>query len=156
MANPESSNFYRAMSHRPEARNDFEHFYGTVMGVGSIDRRLKEMVYLAVSSVNECDYCSAHHAETAGAAGLTERELDDISMETDQGFSAKERIALRYARELTRTAAADLDTRNILQEAFTAEQLVELTMVIALANFTNRFNNGLAVPLENERTRAAS
>ncbi len=156
MANTDPTNFFRAMSHRPEAMHAFQPFYKTVMGAGSIDRRLKEMVFIAASTVNECDYCEAHHAETARDAGLSETELDDISAETDQGFSAKERTALRYARELTRTASAELDTRNAIQETFTADQIVELTMVIALANFTNRFNNGLAVPLENERQRAAS
>jgi alkylhydroperoxidase family enzyme len=31
---------------------------------------------------------------------------------------------------------------------FSADQQVELTLTIALANFTNRFNNGLSVPRE--------
>ncbi len=135
--------------------HDFEALYKTVMGPGSVDRRLKEIVYVAVSTVNECDYCSAHHADTARDAGLSERELDEIAAENDQEFPPKERIALRYARELTRTASAELDTRNHMQDAFTTDQRVELTLVIALANFTNRINNGLAVPLENALQQTA-
>jgi uncharacterized peroxidase-related enzyme len=150
------SNFFRAMSHRPEAMKEFARLYATVMGTGSIEHRLKEMVYVAVSSVNECDYCEAHHAQTAHRAGLSEKEIDDISEETDMGFSPKERISLHYARDLTRTASTDGETRNELENLFSAEQLVELTLVIALANFTNRFNNGLAIPLEKESHRTAS
>lgn len=51
-------------------------------------------------------------------------------------------------RELTRTASVDDGVRFRAQEQFSTEQFVELTMLIGLANFTNRFNNGLGVPLE--------
>jgi uncharacterized peroxidase-related enzyme len=142
------SNFLRVMANHPRAMTDFLALYRTVMGHGSIERRLKEMIYLAVSSVNECSYCTSHHAKTAKAAGLTDEEIHTIAMENDQGFSEKEQAALKYARELTRTAAADESIRYPVEELFTGEQLIEITMIIGLANFTNRFNNGLAVPNE--------
>jgi len=39
------------------------------------------------------------------------------------------------------------DTRYRAQELFSTYEFVELIMLIGLANFTNRFNNGLAVPV---------
>jgi alkylhydroperoxidase family enzyme len=54
---------------------------------------------------------------------------------------------LQYARELTRTATGEAG-RNELPDYFTDEQIVEITMVIAMANFTNRFNNGLGLKPE--------
>ena len=62
-------------------------------------------------------------------------------------FTAPERAAIQYARELTQTADAD-DTRDTLYEHFNDEQIVEITLVAALANFTNRFNNGLSLQPE--------
>ena len=76
-------------------------------------------------------------------AGITEDEMPRHQTERTTIFAAAERAAIAYARELTRTAAAD-DTRDALAEHFTDEQIVELTLVAAMANFTNRFNNGLA------------
>ena len=52
--------------------------------------------------------------------------------------------ATAYARELTRTADARA-TRDALRQHFNDEQVVEITLVAAMANFTNRFNNGLEV-----------
>jgi alkylhydroperoxidase family enzyme len=44
------------------------------------------------------------------------------------------------------TRAADPgDARDEMFLHFTHEQIVEITLVIAMANFTNRFNNGLAI-----------
>ena len=65
----------------------------------------------------------------------------------DPPFSEAERAAIQYARELTRTADAS-DTREALQEHFSSEQIVELTLIVAMANFTNRFNNGLELKPE--------
>ena len=122
------------------------------MGPGAVDRRVKEMVYLAVSFVNECDYCTEAHLKGGRKAGLSERAIEDLQNETNQNFSLAEQAALHYAREMTRACAEDFDTREHLQEHFNEEQIVELTLVIALANFTNRFNNGLNTQVELERT----
>ena len=142
------NNFYRVMAHRPEAMREFAALYKTLMGPGVLERRIKEMVYLAVSYVNECRYCGTHHVKGALAAGLSETEIREIEMENNQHFTPKEQAALHYARELTRTASVDDDTRYRAQELFSADQFVELALIVSLANFTNRFNNGLAVPLE--------
>jgi uncharacterized peroxidase-related enzyme len=146
------NNFYRAMAHRPDVLAAFPKLYGSIMGPGTLDRKLKEMVYLAVSTVNECKYCTADHLKGARKAGLTEHDIQDIESETNQNFSPVEQTALHYAREMTRACADEFGTRESLREQFSEEQLVELTLVIALANFTNRFNNGLNVPVEHETT----
>jgi len=151
------SNFFRMMAHSPAAMQDFAALEATVMGPGSIDRRFKEVLCLAVSFVNECAYCIARHTDAAIQLGISDAEIFDVKSETNQRFSPKEQAALHYARELTRTGAADTETRDAIQNLFSAQQLVELTMVIALANFSNRFSNGLTVPVEKrEKHRTAS
>ena len=62
----------------------------------------------------------------------------------DQAFSTAERAAIAYARDLTITATAE-DSRETLFTHFSEEQIVEITLVAAMANFTNRFNNGLRI-----------
>jgi uncharacterized peroxidase-related enzyme len=141
------NHFFRVMANRPEAIQPFIGLYKVVMGPGALERRIKEMTYLAVSYVNECAYCGAHHEKGARAAGLTDTEIHEILTENNQPFTPKEQAALRYARDLTRNADAE-DTGDAVQELFSPEQVVELTLVVCMANFTNRFNNGLSVPLD--------
>lgn len=146
------NNFYRAMAHKPDVLAAFPRVYGSIMGPGTLDRKLKEMVYLAVSTVNECPYCSDAHLKGARKAGLTEHDIEDVESETNQNFTPAETCALHYAREMTRSCASEFETREQLKEYFSEDQLVELTLVVAMANFTNRFNNGLNVPVEHETT----
>ncbi len=141
------NHFFRAMANRPEVLKNFIPLYGAIVGPGSVERRLKELVYLSVSFANECAYCSAAHSATARKAGITDEELTSLRLEQDGPFSLPERAAIQYARELTRTADAR-DTRDGLAEHFTSEQIVEITLIVAMANFTNRFNNGLELKPE--------
>ncbi|HLY18479.1 MAG TPA: carboxymuconolactone decarboxylase family protein [Bryobacteraceae bacterium] len=137
-----ANHFFRTMANRPEVLKAFVPFYGAIMGPGSVDRRTKELVYLTVSYANQCPYCTAAHRASGRKAGVTEDEMHALQAGQDAGFSASERSAIDYARELTRTADA-ANTRAALNQHFNDEQIVELTLVAAVANFTNRFNNGL-------------
>jgi uncharacterized peroxidase-related enzyme len=141
------NHFFRTMANRPEVLKNFVPFYGAIIGPGSVDRRTKELVYLTCSFANECAYCTAAHVASGKKAGITPEEIQAIQTEQDHGFSQPERAAIRYARELTRTAEAD-ETRDALLEHFNDEQVVEITLVAAIANFTNRFNNGLGMKPE--------
>ena len=136
------SAFYRVMANRPDVLKNFPTFYGSIMGPGPTDRRVKEAAYLATAFVNKCAFCTHAHIAGAKKAGITDEQIEAIRSESDAGLSDAERAAVAYARELTRTATA---SRNALEAHFTGEQIVELTLVVAMANFTNRFNNALDV-----------
>ena len=137
-----ANHFFRTMANRPEALKNFVPLYGAIMGPGAVDRRAKELVYLTVSYANKCAYCTAAHVASGRKAGVSEDEMRALQGGHDTGFSASERAAIAYARELTLTADA-AGTRDALNEYFNDEQIVELTLIAAMANFTNRFNNGL-------------
>ena len=139
-----SSPFFRAMANRPDVLKTFVPFYGAVVGPGSVDRRIKELVYLTCSYANECAFCTAAHVGSGKKAGITDDEMRALQTEQYHGFAPPERAAIEYALELTQSAAGE-DTRNALFEHFNDEQVVEITLVAAMANFTNRFNNGLSV-----------
>jgi uncharacterized peroxidase-related enzyme len=138
------NHFFRTMANRPDVLKNFVPFYGSIAGPGSVDRRTKELVYLTVSYTNQCAYCTAAHTASGRKAGVTEDEMRALQAGQDDGFSASERAAIRYARELTRTADG-AQTRTALNEHYNDEQIVEITLLAALANFTNRFNNGLDI-----------
>ena len=61
-----------------------------------------------------------------------------------QAFDAKEKATLLYAQRVTRSAASIREgTLEDLKKHYSEDQIVELTLVICIANFTNRFNDAL-------------
>lgn len=141
------NHFFRMMAHKPEVLKAFPPLYAAIMAPGATDRRTKELVYLTASLTNECAYCTASHKASSKKAGVTDEEIHALATEQYQSFSEPERAAIQYARELTETATA-VDAGETLFRFFNDEQIVEITLVTAMANFTNRFNNGLKVQPE--------
>src|SRR5260370_48586 len=115
-----------------------------LVGPGWVDRRTKVIVFLHPSSATPCAFCIAANFRGGRKAGLTEDEVRALENWQEEGFNPAERAAIRYARELTRTAHAAASREEMFQH-FTHEQMVEITLVVAMANFTNRFNNGLEI-----------
>lgn len=71
-------NFWRAIAHRPEyLRNEWDKLVG-IMSSGVIDRRVKEMIAVAVSATNNCDYCVRSHTDALRSMGATEAELVEL------------------------------------------------------------------------------
>src|SRR4051794_7945842 len=124
------NHFYRTMANRPEALKSFVPLYGAIMGPGLVERRIKELVYLAASFANECAYCSAAHIASSKKAGVTDEEITALRTEQDSLFTPAERAAIQYSRELTRTADG-ADSREALIEYFSSAPIVEITLVAA-------------------------
>ena len=62
-------------------------------------------------------------------------------------FDDREKAVILYADRVTRSAAVIRDAAlEDLRKHFNEEQIVELTLVVAIANFTNRFNDALRIP----------
>src|SRR5258705_249090 len=65
------NNFWKALAnHPPTLRRTWESIK-QIMGPGALDPLTKEMIYLAVSAANGCDYCIASHTAAARKAGMT-------------------------------------------------------------------------------------
>ena len=140
-------NIQKALAHRPAMLANFLGFYASVGR--SLDRKLYEAVYLRVSLINGCNSCTQHHIQGAKRAGFTADEMKALKAGNYSGFSASEQVALRYAEKLTRTPddARDTDFAE-LKKHFSDEQIVDLHMLIGLANLTNRVTGPLALEVE--------
>ena len=66
------NNFWRALATTPDVLADVWNRVKTVMGPeGELDPLTKELIYVAVSIANGCDYCVHSHTAAAKAKGLT-------------------------------------------------------------------------------------
>ena len=140
--------FYGVMAHHPAALKNFLPLYASVMKEGTVEARYKELAYLKTSHLNGCEYCSRAHTPAAKRAGITAEQIDALTFyERSPLFDEKEKAVLLYAERMTRAAGAGLRDMAVgeLKKHFTEDQIVELALVTCMANFTNRFNNGLRI-----------
>ena len=66
------NNFWKALANHPPTLIRTWESLKSVMAPGALDPLTKEMVYLAVSAANNCEYCTYSHTAGARRAGMTE------------------------------------------------------------------------------------
>jgi AhpD family alkylhydroperoxidase len=72
------NNFWKALAHHPPTLRRTWETLKSVMAPGELDALTKEMLYLAVSATNGCDYCIASHTASARRQGMTEAMLGEL------------------------------------------------------------------------------
>ncbi|WP_417768631.1 carboxymuconolactone decarboxylase family protein [Stappia sp.] len=72
------NNFWRVLANDPKLLERTWSSLKEVMGPGSIDPLTKEMLYVAVSIVNGCEYCIRSHTAAARAKGMSEEQLGEL------------------------------------------------------------------------------
>lgn len=72
------NNFWRALAHDPVLLRRTWDSVRQVMGPGLLDPKVKEMIYIAVSAAQSCEYCVRSHTASARAKGLTDAELMEL------------------------------------------------------------------------------
>jgi AhpD family alkylhydroperoxidase len=72
------NNFWKALAvHPPTLRRTWDAVQA-VMTPGALDARTKEMLYLAVSIANNCEYCIHSHTASARRAGMTDAMYGEL------------------------------------------------------------------------------
>ena len=65
------NNFWRAMANDPATLAATWARLKAIMGPGALDPLTKELIYIAVSVANACEYCAHSHTASARAKGMT-------------------------------------------------------------------------------------
>jgi AhpD family alkylhydroperoxidase len=71
-------NFWKAIAHQPEYLRAEWDKLRTILETGSIDRKTKEMIAVAVSATNSCDYCIRSHTDALRTLGGTDAEIVEL------------------------------------------------------------------------------
>jgi uncharacterized peroxidase-related enzyme len=138
-------NMFRVMAHRPEIFATMQDHFAAVLNTGTVPTKLKELIIVRTSQVNETPYCLASHTVLARGLGWSDEQLSHLSdWQQRDDFTPAEKAALRLAETVTRNANAVTDEQFAeLRKYYDEGEVVELMCAIGLFNYFNRFNNAL-------------
>lgn len=143
------------MMRRPALARAFTELNRAVMdNRGRVSSELKRLIGHIASTTAGCRYCEAHTIRAAQRFGAQEgadaRRLSDVwSYAQSDLFTPAERAALDFAR-----AAASVpndvtpEVAQTLRAHWDDGDIVEITGVVALFGFLNRWNDSMATELE--------
>lgn len=151
-------NTWRALLHRPEIFAAYLPYLRAVVGPGRVPARTKDLAAIAVAIANGCRYSASHRVTAALANGVSVDELQALAADRLEDFAPSERLAIRFARDLTlappmvrhteNPQAVDRTVLAELADAFDEPQVVELTATVALWNALTRFHRVMDLPLD--------
>jgi len=72
------NNFWKALANDPRELRRVWESVKQVMAPGALDPLVKEMVYVAVSATNGCEYCTHSHTAAARKKGMSDAMLMEL------------------------------------------------------------------------------
>ena len=71
-------NFWKSLAHNPENLERTWNNLKQIMKKGALDPVTKELIYVAVSITNNCDYCIRSHTAAAKKKGATDEMIKEM------------------------------------------------------------------------------
>ena len=72
------NNFWKALANHPDTLKRVWSSLKKVMAEGELDSLTKEMIYIAVSVANNCDYCIHSHTASGFNKGMTPGQYEEL------------------------------------------------------------------------------
>jgi uncharacterized peroxidase-related enzyme len=139
-------------AHVPAALRHLMSLLMELRAAKTLPKRYLELAIVTVSQLNACHYCVAHHTPFLAVEGVSPAGAARILDYKDHPeLDATDRLVVEYAIaawESPNRIPEALFAR--LRQAFSEEQIVELTLRITLCGFFNKFNDALQIEEEPE------
>ena len=71
-------NFWKSLAHNPDNLERTWNSLKQIMKKGALDPVTKELIYVAVSITNSCDYCIRSHTVAAKKKGATDQMIKEM------------------------------------------------------------------------------
>jgi alkylhydroperoxidase family enzyme len=131
----EPPHFGSVLAHRPALAARFAELYGAFWASDVLSARIKELCRMRNARITACGFCRQVRFDKPLGEGLDEAVLNDIADDyaASDRLTDAEKAALRFTDALIHDPALlDGEARAALHRHFTAEQITELGLGVAL------------------------
>lgn len=144
-------NSIRTMARRPAIARAYTELNKAVMtDYGAVTLEFKRLLGYVASFASGCLYCQAHMILASERFGASEERLNSVyDFEDSPHYTDAEKAALAFAH-----AAASVpnmvtqDVGDRLRAHWSEDAIVEITAVVALFGYLNRWNDSMGTSLE--------
>ncbi|NBC82456.1 MAG: hypothetical protein GVY19_03645 [Bacteroidetes bacterium] len=140
-------NIFKALANSATSLKSFNNMNEMLENGAFTNAQLKAAL-LAVSQVNQCNYCLAAHTNEAQSLGYSEQ--DTVDMRTGNINDSKLKAITQLAREITITHGHPENeyVNQFFEAGYTREQFTELFTVVAIKTLSNYFHNATNYPVD--------
>lgn len=143
-------NMYRAMANAPAVLGTYLHGYALFRSESGLSPAEQEVMMLAISQVNHCDYCMAAHSMIAAKrSGVPANVLEAIRSGLpipDRKLAALHAMTAEATRSRGQPAAATL--RDFREAGYDERTYLYIVLAIAVKTLSNYTNHAFGTPLD--------
>ena len=152
-------NFFKVWAHAPEALNGIFPAMKHILASGKLDRKLKEMIFVAVSSLKDSSYCGAAHKAFCMSMGVSEDQLSGLIQDyTSNNLDPKDKAAIDFAVKLAKDpkVSTENDFKHLSEFGFSTEEVMELMAASAMAVFYDHLADSTGINIDEGFLKKAS
>ncbi|WP_174906814.1 peroxidase-related enzyme [Burkholderia diffusa] len=138
-------NVFLTLAHRPDEFRAFMAYHDALMDKpGNLTKAEREMIVVATSSVNQCQYCVIAHGAILRIRAKDPLIADQVATNYRKAdITARQKAMLDFAMKVSQTAhqvgEADFDT--LKSHGFTDEDAWDIAAISAFFGMSNRIAN---------------
>lgn len=134
-------NLLRALANSPAALRGYLDFSGAIGAGEGLNAQQREIVALAISQANGCEYCLAAHSTIGKMVGLAPEAIE--AARRAEGGDDESRAIARFATAVleSRGRVSDAELEAFRGAGFGDDAVAEVVAHVALNVYTNFFNN---------------
>ena len=139
-------NLYATYAHNETALGDYLALQNRKT---TLSAKEKEVINLAVSQINGCNYCLAAHTAIGKLNGFTEDQILEIRNGI-ASFDSKLDALARFVRNITinRGIPNQENLENLFEAGYTKANLIDILMVIGDKTISNFINGVAKIPVD--------
>ena len=139
-------NIYATMATSENALKNYLEFSN---GKSSLETKEKEVINLAVSEFNQCQYCLSAHTAIAGMNGFDANQINQMRA-GEAPFDAKLDALAKLSRNIVenRGATSEAVLENFFAAGWTNENLIDTINQVGEITITNYLHRTTEVPVD--------
>ncbi|WP_035334491.1 carboxymuconolactone decarboxylase family protein [Dokdonia sp. PRO95] len=139
-------NLYATYAH---SNNALKNYLDFANAPSSLKAKEKEVVNLAVSEVNGCEYCLSAHTAIAGMNGYTPEQILELRAGR-ASFDTKLDALARLSQNITenRGNTSEEVLENFFNAGWTKENLIDTISLVGDKTISNYINNTTKIPVD--------
>ena len=144
-------NWFTSQSSRPDILRSTWALTKGILVEGQLPGALKQMICLAVSGRNDCNYCQVVHTNVLAALGVSDDAIQACVADPDfSSLPPVQRAVLHFATKAARSPndIDDEDRQSLRDVGLTDGEIIEVCMLAAFTNFINTWADAAGVPLD--------
>ena len=138
-------NVFLALAHRPDEFRAFFAYHDALMErPGNLTKAEREMIVVATSNVNQCQYCVIAHGAILRIRAKNPLIADQVATNYRKAdLTERQKAMLDFALKVSQTAhlVGDADFEVLKKHGFTEDDIWDITGISAFFGLSNRIAN---------------